>query len=108
MREVGLKDFGRMFAALIEPRAVPEPAEPATSPSALKVPPPQGKRAPRRVRRLSLRAIEKQSGRRVAAITVAPDGSQTFAFGQPDTVPVEEKARALFEPRIVPKQKVVL
>jgi hypothetical protein len=65
------------------------------------------------VRRPSFREIEQQAGRPVTALTVARDGSRTYALGQQEaakeTAPPEEPPRvALFKARLVPKEKVVL
>jgi hypothetical protein len=45
--------------------------------------------APKAKRRPTVKQIEKESGRTVACLTVAPDGSRTFTFGQPETAAKE-------------------
>jgi hypothetical protein len=63
----------------------------------------------RRVRRLSFREAAKQAGRPIASVTDRPDGSRTYAFGEPDAAPVEEPPpTSLFKARAIPKMKVVL
>jgi hypothetical protein len=44
----------------------------------------------KRVRRSTIRQIEKESGRRVTLVTVAPDGSRTYALGEMVDAPAVE------------------
>ena len=87
-------------------------AEPAPSPDEVgrvRLPP------RRRVRRPTIPQVEKEAGRPVTVLTVALDGSRSFALAEKAgerarKAEVEEpnEARALFKARLVPKQKVVL
>jgi len=87
-------------------------AEPAPSPDEVgrvRLPP------RRRVRRQTVPQVEKEAGRLVTVLTVAPDGSRSFVLGEKTDerakkaeVEKPNEARALFKARLVPKQKVVL
>ena len=87
-------------------------AEPAPSPDEVgrvRLPP------RRRVRRQTVPQVEKETGRLVTVLTIALDGSRSFALAEKageraQKAEVEEpnEARALFKARLVPKQKVVL
>jgi hypothetical protein len=93
---------------LLGPRAAQELRTREAAP-----PPHDTVRKPRRVRRPSFREVERQAGRPVTALTVARDGSCTYAFGQQEAAkeaaPAEEPpSRSLFKARAVPKMKVVL
>ena len=68
---------------------------------------------PPRVRRPSLREVEKQAGRPVVSFTYAADGARVFTFGKQEAEPQAQDgepddAVALFKARSVPKMKVVL
>jgi hypothetical protein len=69
----------------------------------------------RRIRRQTVPQVEKEAGRLVTVLTVAPDGSRSFVLGEKTDerakkaeVEKPNEARALFKARLVPKQKVVL
>jgi hypothetical protein len=101
-----------MQQAYWEPASIPELDERLKTPSAVR-PPRLEARWARRARLPSVKRIERESGKTVASITVAPDGSRTYAFGQPEAAkeeaPAEEPPRTtLFKARLVPKQKVIL
>jgi hypothetical protein len=72
----------------------------------------------RRIRRQTVPQVEKEAGRLVTVLTIAPDGSRSFALGEKTDKrakkaeveePNHEPPRAaLFRTRTNPKMKVVL
>jgi hypothetical protein len=101
-----------MQEAYWAPASTRELDETLKTPSAAR-PPRLEARSARRARLPSVKRIERESGKTVTSITVAPDGSRTYAFGQPEAAkeaaPAEEPPRTtLFKARLVPKQKVIL
>jgi hypothetical protein len=80
---IGIRDFSRLLRQIVEPpfgaRAAQGTASVASSPP---LPARRDHATPKRVRRPTVAQIERETGRPVTALTVAPDGSKRFEFGQ--------------------------